>query len=214
MDELKTTRWADEVELEGGALPPSTEVYENDMKIVTEYKYEGEKKVKIVRTYKIEKRVFSKTIAARKTWKKFGESATDKPGPNPATTIVAEDVFMQFISNKEEENKQEDDGLDKLKGEFKTMKNIYSYNQYIRFMGIRRSVYNISYKSGLIKSIYAVYCMLKKFAQLKCINKSNEMCMTLFIHSFGRQKRCQMQTLQWRPLDIHVPMENYSFGWR
>ncbi|XP_045474762.1 eukaryotic translation initiation factor 3 subunit G-like [Harmonia axyridis] len=115
MEELKSARWADEVELEGGALPPSTEVYENDMKILTEYKYEGEKKVKIVRTYKVEKRVFSKSIAVRKTWKKFGESSNDKPGPNPATTIVAEDVYMQYITNKEEENKQEDDGLDKLK---------------------------------------------------------------------------------------------------
>lgn len=121
MEELKTARWADEVELEGGALPPSTEVYENDTKILTEYKYEGEKKVKIVRTYKVEKRVFSKSIAVRKTWKKFGESSNDKPGPNPATTIVAEDVYMQYITNKEEENKQEDDGLDKLKGELITL---------------------------------------------------------------------------------------------
>lgn len=44
-EEVKSS-WADEVELEGGALPPSTEVVENGQKIVTEYKYnEDNKKV-------------------------------------------------------------------------------------------------------------------------------------------------------------------------
>lgn len=115
-DEVKSS-WADEVELEGGDLPPPTEVKENGYKIVTEYKYnEDGKKVKIVRTYKIEKRIVSKTIALRKTWSKFGESANDKPGPNPATTIVGEDVYMQFITSKEEDNKVEDEGaIEKLK---------------------------------------------------------------------------------------------------
>ncbi|RZB39415.1 eukaryotic translation initiation factor 3 subunit G [Asbolus verrucosus] len=114
-EEVKSS-WADEVELEGGSLPPPTEVSENGLKVVTEYSYnEDDKKIKIVRTYKIEKRVVSKSIALRKTWKKFGESANDKPGPNPATTIVAEDVYMQYITSKEEDNKQEDEGLDKLK---------------------------------------------------------------------------------------------------
>lgn len=109
--------WADEVELEGGALPPPTEVRENGFKIMTEYKYnDDDKKVKIVRTYKIKKCVVSKSIALRKTWPKFGECANDKPGPNPATTIVGEDVYMQYITSKEEDNKPEDEGIDKLKG--------------------------------------------------------------------------------------------------
>lgn len=108
--------WADEVEEEGGALPPPSEVYENGFKILTEYKYnQDNKKVKVVRTYKIERRIVSKTIAARKNWPKFGDSKDDRPGPNPATTVIGEDVFMQFISSKEEENKVEDDSLDKLK---------------------------------------------------------------------------------------------------
>lgn len=37
----------------------------------------------------------AKSIAQRKTWKKFGRSSNDKPGPDPATTITAEDVQMQ-----------------------------------------------------------------------------------------------------------------------
>lgn len=120
-EEVKSS-WADEVELEGGSLPPTTEVFENGFKIVTEYQYnDDEKKVKIVRTYKIEKRIVSKSIALRKTWKKFGECSNDKPGPNPATTIVGEDVYMQFLTSKEEDNKQDDgDGIDKLKGLFFT----------------------------------------------------------------------------------------------
>jgi len=114
-DDIKSS-WADEVELEGGALPPSTEVRENGFKIVTDYKFnDDDKKVKIVRTYKIEKRIVSKTIAFRKTWAKFGDSADDKPGPNPATTIVAEDVYMQYITNKEEEKQEDEGGIEKLK---------------------------------------------------------------------------------------------------
>ncbi|KAK7793352.1 hypothetical protein R5R35_008505 [Gryllus longicercus] len=116
VDDIKSS-WADEIEEESpGALPPSTEVIDpKGYKIVTEYKYEDDKKVKVVRTYKMERMIVSKNIAFRKTWKKFGQSANDKPGPDPATTIVGEDVFLVFISSKEEENKPEEDGLEKLK---------------------------------------------------------------------------------------------------
>lgn len=48
----------------------------------------------IVSHYRIEKHRVARTIAERKTWKKYGLSKNDKPGPNPATTITAEDVFM------------------------------------------------------------------------------------------------------------------------
>lgn len=94
-------------------------MHDNDFKIVTEYKLnDDDKKVKIVRTYKVEKRIVSKTIAKRKTWAKFGASVDDKPGPNPSNTYVGEDVFMNFLSSKEEEKVEEEVGLQKLKGKF------------------------------------------------------------------------------------------------
>lgn len=79
MPEIVKSSWADEVELDSGSLPPPTEVLENGLKIVTEYKFnKDDKKVKVVRTYKITKQVVSKSIAQRKTWKKFGDSDNDK----------------------------------------------------------------------------------------------------------------------------------------
>ncbi|XP_060528861.1 eukaryotic translation initiation factor 3 subunit G-like [Cylas formicarius] len=44
------------------------------------------------------------------------ESENKKKGTNPHSTIVGEDVYMQYITSKEEDNKPEDDGIDKLKG--------------------------------------------------------------------------------------------------
>lgn len=114
LDEIKSS-WADEVELDSGSLPPPTEIIENGQKIVTEYKYnKDDKKCKVVRTYKITRLVVPKSIAKRKNWPKFGDSTNDKPGPNPQTTMVSEDIYMQFVSNKEEEQKS-DNALDTLK---------------------------------------------------------------------------------------------------
>ncbi|XP_014260847.1 eukaryotic translation initiation factor 3 subunit G-like [Cimex lectularius] len=113
-DEVKSS-WADEVEENVEDIPRTSEVVENGLKIVTEYKKNEEnKKIKIVSTYKRESRMVSKSIAKRKTWKKFGASADDKPGPNPATTIATEEIFMQFITSREED-KTDDDALEKLR---------------------------------------------------------------------------------------------------
>ncbi|XP_023215637.1 eukaryotic translation initiation factor 3 subunit G-like [Centruroides sculpturatus] len=110
--------WADQVEQGEAALPPAGEEIIGDTKIVTEYKVNNEgKKIKVVRYYKIECKKVSKTVARRKLWKKFGLAADDPPGPNPSNTIVSEEIFMQFLTNKEEEQQVEEDPLAKLRGQ-------------------------------------------------------------------------------------------------
>ncbi|XP_069087908.1 eukaryotic translation initiation factor 3 subunit G isoform X3 [Pleurodeles waltl] len=130
--------WADQVEEEGedgesGSLPllASTElpsspgvdapklVLDENHKIVVDYKTDEDgKKYKIIRTFRVETRKASKSVARRKNWKKFGNSEFDQPGPNVATTTVSDDVLMTFISSKEDLNPQEDeDPMNKLKGQ-------------------------------------------------------------------------------------------------
>ena len=85
MPETVGSSWADEIE-EGDTttLPPSSEKIKGDTKIVTEYMFnEDKKKVKVVRTYKIERKMVPKIVAERRVWPKFGMSKNDKPGPNP-----------------------------------------------------------------------------------------------------------------------------------
>lgn len=108
--------WADEVEdhEEKTTLPAPKVEQHGNTKIMTEYRWKDDKKEKVVRTYKIERRLVSKTIAARKTWAKFGDSRNDKPGPNTSTTIPAEEIQMQFLTGKDGD-KVEENPLDKLK---------------------------------------------------------------------------------------------------
>merc|ERR1712083_164866 len=47
-------------------------------------------------------------VAERRNWHKFGMSKDDKPGPNPQTTVVAEEIWMQFVANKQEHEKEQD----------------------------------------------------------------------------------------------------------
>ncbi|RXG60834.1 Eukaryotic translation initiation factor 3 subunit G [Armadillidium vulgare] len=109
-EESVKSSWADEVEeVEVTGGNSSTEfphpIVKNDgnSKTITEVVLnEDDKKVKVISHYKIEKHRVAKSIAQRKTWKKFGLSENDKPGPNPATTIGAEEVQMQDDEKDEE----------------------------------------------------------------------------------------------------------------
>jgi len=115
---MPESSWADDIDDHSDVLPSPKEEIKGDNKIVTEYSLnEDGKKVKTVRTYKIEKKMVPKTVARRKALPKFGLSKTDKPGPNPMTTVVTEEIWMQFVANKEESEKEqsEQSALDKLK---------------------------------------------------------------------------------------------------
>merc|ERR1719242_1066195 len=70
-----------------------------------------------MRTYKIERKMVPKSVAQRRNWAKFGMSKSDKPGPNPQTTVVAEEIWMNFVANKDENEKDDkDDAMSKIKG--------------------------------------------------------------------------------------------------
>lgn len=102
--------WADEIE-EGdvNTLPLPTEIVQGNKKIITEYSTNDDgKKIKIVRTFERIKKQVPKSVAQRKALPKFGMSRNDRPGPDPATTIVAEEIFMNFVHNKEEHEKDEE----------------------------------------------------------------------------------------------------------
>lgn len=119
--------WAEQVELGDDdivllspTLPSPRINFDNrtKSKTITEFKVnEDGKKVKIVRTYKLESKKLSKSISRRKAWKKFGSAEDDPPGPNPANTVISEDVYMQFVHSKEAQlsTDQDDDPLNKLK---------------------------------------------------------------------------------------------------
>lgn len=60
----------------------------------------------------------SKGVVERKKWTKFGQSKRDTPGPNGYTTVVADDVQMQFLSmdkNGVESTVDESDPLERAK---------------------------------------------------------------------------------------------------
>uniref|UniRef100_A0A8D0FU24 Eukaryotic translation initiation factor 3 subunit G n=1 Tax=Strix occidentalis caurina TaxID=311401 RepID=A0A8D0FU24_STROC len=103
--------------LKGGPLPSPKELINGNIKTITEYREEEDGR-KIIRTFRIETRKASKAVARRKNWKKFGNSEFDAPGPNVATTTVSDDVFMTFITSKEDLNcQEEEDPMNKLKGQ-------------------------------------------------------------------------------------------------
>jgi len=103
---------------DGNELPPPQELIEGNIKKMIEYNINDEgKKCKVTRIFKTETRRVPKSIAQRKQWKKFGDATGDNPnGPDPATTINGEEVFLKFTTNKEDLNVDDGDPLKKIQG--------------------------------------------------------------------------------------------------
>lgn len=84
-------------------IPEEEVIYnrENGSKVVVSYESDDDDRVyKIVKEYRIEKVRVSAAVAKRKSWKKYGESVNDPPGPNIANTYPGDVVTIQYIRNK------------------------------------------------------------------------------------------------------------------
>ena len=95
MPEPVGSSWADEIEEgDSSTLPPPSKKVKGDTKIVTEYMFnEDGKKVKVVRTYEIERKMVPKFVAT------FGMFKSDKPGSNPQVMIMRWKYPKYFIWN-------------------------------------------------------------------------------------------------------------------
>jgi len=111
------------VEADQDGLPPPSERVDGDMKVQVDYKEIEGKKYKVTRTYKLEQRRVTKSVAHRKNLPKYGDSKNDPLGPNTATTVVAEEIFMQFITLKGgvEEDVKDEELMNQAKQKLKTI---------------------------------------------------------------------------------------------
>jgi len=95
---LNKTSWADDVdELDQPKVEDSVD--ENGIRTTVEYALNDEgKKVKITRRIKrtLQKSVVDHAVAERQKWAKFGAEKGNKPGPDRATTTIAENVTLKL----------------------------------------------------------------------------------------------------------------------
>lgn len=88
-------------------LPPPTEKIDGDQKIVTEYKFDDEgKKVKVTKTYQIVRNELTKGVLKRRQWRPFGKAQSEDE--EREATNMDEEIFMQFINQKDTEATEED----------------------------------------------------------------------------------------------------------
>ncbi|XP_065917157.1 eukaryotic translation initiation factor 3 subunit G-like [Dysidea avara] len=99
-------------------LPKPSETIDGNTKTVIEFSVNDTGKVvKTTRIYRIERRRVSKGILKRKMWKRFGDAENDKgSGPDPATTQVADEVFLTLTTSKENLDQSETEMLKKALG--------------------------------------------------------------------------------------------------
>ena len=76
------------------------------------------RQVKVTRKFKVSKvtHAVSKSVAARKQWRKFGDETGRKPGPDPSTTTLSENIAVK-LSLKQSAAEEEEalEGADALK---------------------------------------------------------------------------------------------------
>ncbi|KAL1837635.1 hypothetical protein VTJ49DRAFT_3555 [Mycothermus thermophilus] len=107
--------WADDDELEETTtttdLPPPQKIQNKDGTwTIIEYRYnDAGQKVKATRRvrYVVRREVVNPRVAERKTWTKFGDSASDPPGPVLDTTTVGENIIFRPSVNWRREAKDE-----------------------------------------------------------------------------------------------------------
>jgi translation initiation factor 3 subunit G len=105
--------WADDEELEETTtdLPPPQKIQNKDGTwTIIEYRYNDQgNKVKTTRRvrYVVRREVVNPRVADRKTWAKFGASASDPPGPALDTTTVGENIIFRPSVNWRKEAKDE-----------------------------------------------------------------------------------------------------------
>jgi len=88
-------------------LPPSSEKIDGDTKIVTEYKFDEDgKKVKITKTYQIVRNEVTKGMLKRRQWRPFGKDQSEDE--KREATNMDEEIFMQFINQKDAETVEDD----------------------------------------------------------------------------------------------------------
>lgn len=103
------TSWVDQMKEHHAAdqLPPPTEKIDGDTKIVTEYKFdENGKKVKTTKTYQILRTEVTKGMLKRRQWKPFGKAQSEDE--KREATNADEEIFMQFINQKDTEAVEDD----------------------------------------------------------------------------------------------------------
>ena len=103
------TSWVDTMKEHHAAdqLPPPTEKIDGDTKTVTEYKFNDEgKKVKVTKTYQLVKNEITKGMMKRRQWRPFGKKQTEDE--KKEATNMDEEIFMQFINQKDTETVEDD----------------------------------------------------------------------------------------------------------
>jgi hypothetical protein len=118
----QSVSWADQMddleasEITADNLPEPRETVNGDTRTVVSYRVdEGGKIKKVTQVYQEVRQQVPKAIARRRTWKKFGEAEKDNPkGPDQATTVIADDVYLTLTTNKEQLEHHDDDPLKKL----------------------------------------------------------------------------------------------------